>query len=522
MPDAQPAPSPLPTSPIRDDLRPQFLKERLESFHPLCVADIEDIQPLRRLLEDLISWYSLFTYRLFPRPHPVFVAERRELELIRANIMWKCSLPRLLYSDILLQIFAFVQEDAQYSLRNAKSTILRLAQVCRQWRNVAMSQRSLWVHISLSDGITGGHAEDHVARAVRFHLDRSGSMGLVVKIDGKPTGAHHALIAERHRWRVCVIPQNMVWYTSAQVASAPLYSSLERLELCQDGVGIHFSNAPRLRAYVGPIDNMVLPWQQLTSLTVTCGSDPHRLVEVLRLCSSLNYLYLDVAYFDSSIHPGTSALVPLYRLRHVVLRSRLGVHELRTLALFDSPALQILDICISEPGSHYRRSGSASDLANVLVDILSPSRALRTLGLRNIGLDRGKLHRVLASAQSVERLIWCEMEEDAYTLGILNLADVLSPSSHDTDVAHDSDGPTPDRPVLPRLSHLEINVGKTHVDPKLITRSIHLREVRTGEGKDAATRQEAVLEYSTWFTLDAHDNSELGQALRSLKLRKDA
>ncbi|KAL1711699.1 hypothetical protein EV715DRAFT_297787 [Schizophyllum commune] len=204
----------------------------------------------------------------------------------------------------------------------------------------------------------------------------------------------------------------------------------------------------------------------------------------------------------------------------MVLRSMHGefAMQLRTLALIYAPALEILDVCILHSDTRHRRG----DLAGVLVDILSPSHALLTLGLKNIALDRGALHRVLASAQSVERLIWWEMDEDAFKSGILNLADVLSPSTDDTDVARDSDGTALDRPVLPHLSHLEINIGITHVDPKLIARSTHLRKVRTGEGEDAITLREVVFEFPTRYTLDAHNNRELGQALRSLKLRKDA
>ncbi|KAL1713368.1 hypothetical protein EV715DRAFT_164627, partial [Schizophyllum commune] len=90
-----------------------------------------------------------------------------------------------LVPDVLRQIFTFVREDAQYSLRNHNSTVLCLAQTCRQWRTVAISHRSLWAYISLVGTITTGDLEDRVARAVRLHLDRSGTMPLVVEIDGK-------------------------------------------------------------------------------------------------------------------------------------------------------------------------------------------------------------------------------------------------------------------------------------------------------------------------------------------------
>ncbi|KAI4518127.1 hypothetical protein K525DRAFT_209328 [Schizophyllum commune Loenen D] len=523
MPEAETDRSLSPNARSQDNPQPQSLKGRLASFDPHSSDGIMAILPDLRKTEETIDWL----YRRIGdvsadlTMRRVFMDEKRELERLRADVIWKRSPLSRLVPDVLRQIFTFVREDAQYSLRNRKSTVLCVAQTCRQWRTVAISHRSLWAYISLGDI---ADLEGHVARAVRCHFDRSGTTPLVVDISGKSTPAHLAVIAEHHRWRVCIMRGNMLWYTGIQAAPAPSYPLLERLELRVSEVDNHFSNTPRLRVYHGSVDDIALPWQQLASLTVAYGRDPNRVVDVLRMCSSLEYLCLSVAVFKSSILPSTPALPPLHRLRHMVLRSRHGefAMQLRTLALIHAPALEVLDVCIIHSDARHRRSVLASDLAGVLVDILSQSRALRTLGLRNITLDRGALHHVLASAQSVERLIWVGTKEPAYNSGILDLADVLSPShTSDAAAAHDSVGGPSNHTILPRLSHLEIDYGSTLVIPKYIARSIHWREVRAGEGKDAATRQEVALGYSTWYTLDAHDRSELGYALRSLKSRKD-
>ncbi|KAL1758013.1 hypothetical protein FB107DRAFT_272442 [Schizophyllum commune] len=461
-------------------------------------------------------------------PMHALVEERNEPERIYSGAVWKCSPISRLVTDVLCEIFCFVRDEAGYSLSDAHSYVLPLAQTCRQWRSVALTQTSLWALINVSCGYIlrpDFNYEARVASAVRYHLDKSGEAPLTVRINLRSKSpAIRALFAELLRWRECEIDGMAV--LGDEQAVAPQYLSLERLVFCQNQGTAHFERAPRLRSYHGPITEMRLPWAQLTCLTVTGRIDLHarHLIDTLKLCTDLEFLSLHYAHVEGPAPTDTSALTPvLPRLRELRLLSpyeRAAVTELRVLALIDAPALESFEICISVTDT---RCDSSNALPDAKVAILSRCRALRTLSLKNAMLDRRDLHRVLASAPSVERLIWWEIEE----LGASNfaaLADALSSSSLTSDTADDADDyPSTDAIdiILPRLSHLEISGGLTPADPDLVARLILSRAVERDGLGDATTLREVVLEYLTACNLESCALGQLRRALDSLIIREN-
>ncbi|KAI5888069.1 uncharacterized protein SCHCODRAFT_02752362 [Schizophyllum commune H4-8] len=510
-----------------EDSDQQSLKERLVSFDPPLLQDELFIKPHHVRAEGEINEYSA-EIDCGSAPMHALIEERNELESICAASVSMCNSISHLVPDVLGEIFCFVRDEAKYSLSDAHSYVLPLAQTCRQWRSIAFYQPSLWAYINVSyvdKSWLESDYDERVARAVRYHLDKSGEAPLSVHILNITSPACRELFTELCRWRECDI-NGVPTAEAAPQARAPLYPSLERLAFIRTAGTNHFECAPLLRTYLGPITEMRLPWAQLTSLTVTSGTAPHsrHLIDTLVTCKDLEYLSLEYASFDAPTPADTSSPTPvLPRLRALRLLSsyeRIAITELRILALIDAPALDSFEICISSTDS---RCNSPDALPDVVVGILTRFRALRILSLKGTPLDRHGLRRVLASAPSVERLVWWEIEELGHS-NFAALADALSSSSLASNASAGADDhPTTDvvHTILPRLSHLEVSGGLTPADPRQIAGLIRSRAVKGDGPSDAATLRAVVLEYLSACNLEPRTLSELRRELDSFIIREN-
>ncbi|KAL1758014.1 hypothetical protein FB107DRAFT_288883 [Schizophyllum commune] len=520
------------TTSLREHEEPdlQTLRETLLASSPLSSQDILEIQPHILRAEAEINKYSEIDglsrlLHLLATEKDELEGKRDELARIHAGAIWRCAPISRLVPDILTEIFCFVRDANEYSLRDYESAILPLAHTCRLWRHVAFSQPLLWASIKVClirwwQDKDDPAFHDRVARAVKFHLDRSGDALLSICIECDPCSACDALLAVRHRWRECHIRK---LNNERDVRLQPAhYPSLEHLELeLYQGTHASFKDSPLLRSYSGPIVDVHLPWRQLTRLT-TVHELPSvdLLAPVLSECGGLEYLKFDLS--DIAAQRGsTTAMSTTFHfpmLRQLILTCLEWETTIsRVLLCVEAPALESLEICVR------MESDILVGVADALAEFLSHCGALRALTLKNVPLGRRDLHRVLEYVTNVERLVWWDLGKCTSTALLKMLApppppqpipndlgdifeDHVLPFPHlgdDEDSGDDGDGDLPsddsidgfDGSVLPRLSYLEISGGlSTREQLKLIEHAVASRTLRRDDSTDVASLRHVILE----------------------------
>ncbi|KAL1734627.1 hypothetical protein EV714DRAFT_174707, partial [Schizophyllum commune] len=172
----------------------QNLKRTLLAFNPLSAQDLNDIQRYLLHAEAEVNKYSAEIdglsrlLHLLAKERDELEGKKGELERIRAGVVWRCAPISRLVLNILTEIFCFVRDANENLLRDYESAILPLAQTCRLWRRVALSRPLLWTSIRLCNvnccrRRADTHFQDRIARAVQFHLDRSGDALLSIRIE---------------------------------------------------------------------------------------------------------------------------------------------------------------------------------------------------------------------------------------------------------------------------------------------------------------------------------------------------
>ncbi|KAL1663503.1 hypothetical protein GGF50DRAFT_56853 [Schizophyllum commune] len=513
----------LATSPAREvppDL--ESAMEKLLAFDPLSPQDITNIQPYLSRAEAEINKYSAEIdglsrlLHLLTQEKDELENKRGDLERIRAGAIWRCAPISRLVPDILTEIFSFVRDANEYSLRDNESAIIPLAHTCRVWRQVALSQPLLWASIKVCflrfwQDKDDPAFQDRVIRAVRFHLDRSGDALLSICIECDSCLACNALLSVRHRWRECHIRK---FYSGSDARLRPAhYPSLEHLELdLYQGTHASFEDSPRLRSYSGPIVDVHLPWRQLTRLTIVHDiPSVDLLAPVLSECGGLEYLKFNLsdigAQGRSTIAMSTTFHLPM--LRQLVLACwDWKTTVSRVLLCVEAPALESLEICVK------METDILVGVAEALAEFLSRCVALRALTLKNIPLGRRDLQHVLGYVTNVERLVWWDLGKCTSA----DLLKMLSPPPHPQpipdgvydlfeDSATDIDGNSIDGfdgTVLPRLSYLEISGGLSPREQlMLIEHMVVSRALRSDDPNDVAPLRHVVLELLGACALDA-------------------
>ncbi|KAJ6470277.1 hypothetical protein C8R47DRAFT_988869, partial [Mycena vitilis] len=169
-------------------------------------------------------------------------------------------------------------------------------QICRKWRDIALSTPALWRAISFED--LRGNALEQRERAKAW-LGRSGVLPLSIKMDRDPFPRPGALgellgVIASHSTRWEYIKLNLSGRHSFAVGGAlPLLFHLDIYAYEKRSPTIaFFDDMPRLRTVIfSHSDHPPIPWSQLTSLTLI-GRQAHECTIVLSHVSSLRYCEL--------------------------------------------------------------------------------------------------------------------------------------------------------------------------------------------------------------------------------------
>ncbi|KAJ7859535.1 hypothetical protein B0H14DRAFT_2506685 [Mycena olivaceomarginata] len=166
-----------------------------------------------------------------------------------------------------------------------------LAQICREWRDIALATPALWRAISLSDSTI---PFEHQVHLCNLWLSRSQCSPLSLKLDGyaiDPLRAAElvsAFVSHRTRWERLIVYDESQSLPLAMDGPMPLLRTLE-LYTVDRQCEASFLEAPLLCTVVlwdTATEIVALPWAQLTSLTLT-GVFPQYCAPILRQTSNL-------------------------------------------------------------------------------------------------------------------------------------------------------------------------------------------------------------------------------------------
>ncbi|KAL1730465.1 hypothetical protein EV714DRAFT_284134 [Schizophyllum commune] len=362
----------------------------------------------------------------------------------------------------------------------ASFAALALSWVCRRWKAITLSKAEFWtppvIEIVLSayeskyrdpmadpeqdiwDGEAkvkerlGKHARS-VAKAVavlRCYLERSKSTPLpYVKFccpmndEARSTWETsvgdivRVLAPTLSRWKRCFLPPVLANNLAKLTEGAePLL--IERVEI---GYTMHgflhvysdvFAHAPRLRSYEGPIDpGVVLPWAQLTDLTITTFARISDVLVVMRRCPNLVTLSV-CACEDERFMPHLRFDIQLPHLR--VLRAHITKGPVlgRIFSCITAPKLEEIEVIgrgATEPFAHIQDAAGSVNMhwpKDAFADMLhrseqcatssQPECTIRALRLKNLYLPKSHIPALLEQLPHLHELeLWktCYVEKRA-------------------------------------------------------------------------------------------------------------
>ncbi|KAF7335155.1 F-box domain-containing protein [Mycena sanguinolenta] len=229
-----------------------------------------------------------------------FSAERQKLQAVSDSIVYPVL---LLPPEITSLIFLNCLPDASpFPQPSPLSAPLLLAQICRQWRDIAIASPGLWQSIGLIDTRSVGVFETWLARSGNHPLNLS----LNCVDPERAASLIDVCIPHAHRWQDIhlALPVGLLMRLKLQLPM-PLLSKIslslrgpfsrEQLEEGAPDDPILLPNAPILReADIGTYPDLrfELPWAQLTGLTLA-KSDIAECFAILKMCPDL--VTLDVS-----------------------------------------------------------------------------------------------------------------------------------------------------------------------------------------------------------------------------------
>ncbi|KAJ6449758.1 hypothetical protein C8R45DRAFT_123210 [Mycena sanguinolenta] len=228
-----------------------------------------------------------------------FNAERQKLQAVSDSIVYPVlSLPPEITSLIFLHC---LPQASSFSQPSPLSTPLLLAQICRQWRDIAIASPALWQSIGLVDTRSVGVFETWLARSGNHPLNLS----LNCVDHERAASLIDICIPHTHRWQDIhlALPVGLLTRLKLQLPMPLLRKislslrgpfSREQLEGAPDDP-IVLPNAPILREAdisTYPDLRFELPWAQLTGLTLA-KSDIAECFAILKMCPDL--VTLDVS-----------------------------------------------------------------------------------------------------------------------------------------------------------------------------------------------------------------------------------
>ncbi|KAJ7704578.1 hypothetical protein B0H17DRAFT_1126886 [Mycena rosella] len=303
-------------------------------------------------------------------------------------------------NEIVSEIFVhFLPVYPQRSPLIAPRSPALLAQICRKWRDIALSTPALWRAVRLS--LNKNRRLEQQLRLLESYLKRSGSCRLSIELSGDayfPTRElpfRQTLARHRARW------EHLKLHTFAHSLSS-IEGPLPLLRCFQIGAHSHvddsstsvFLMAPLLsRVHMNSYHHSlvsVLPWSQLTVLTVKWIAG-HQFMDVL--CCAGNLLFCKFRFYDLGIEEQPRKDVVLPSLETLILSEALRPSpQLRGLELLTLPALCRLQV---------EEAFLQPDPISMLVALVSRSQCnVQELYITNSGLPRDLYQTALPSVAS--------------------------------------------------------------------------------------------------------------------------
>ncbi|KAL1701300.1 hypothetical protein EV121DRAFT_294397 [Schizophyllum commune] len=197
--------------------------------------------------------------------------------------------------EILNEIFSFIM-DVEYSLYDMRSIPSSLSQVCSRWRKCINSNAAYWASIAiraptlplLDDDPYVGECTSKLKAAI-LHLEKSVPAPLTLRI-GRDADKENVvlLISQTYRWKDCFVHNEEALDWLSDPDNQRGLRNLESLKITTNGQRkLVLSDIATLRRYTGPKMGVVLPWQQLTSLTLTNYVNASQILTCLQQCTSL-------------------------------------------------------------------------------------------------------------------------------------------------------------------------------------------------------------------------------------------
>jgi hypothetical protein len=213
-----------------------------------------------------------------------------------------------------------------------------LAQICREWRNIALATPVLWRTISLSHR----HKVHLYLKLCDLWLSRLRCYPFFLSLDelafssSQAIDALSALVPHRARWQDLCLHSLSPSRLNTIHGLMPLLRTLD-LSLAKTAdpfaPQVSIREVPLLRSHSA--ERLILPWAQLTSLTLRCFY-PRESVSVLQ--NTLNLVHCELGLVDNHDDEEIPD-IPLPALRSLMLRGRSIPGHLETLIV---PALRNL------------------------------------------------------------------------------------------------------------------------------------------------------------------------------------
>ncbi|KAJ7086298.1 hypothetical protein C8R43DRAFT_311883 [Mycena crocata] len=178
-----------------------------------------------------------------------------------------------------------------------------LTHICRGWREIALTTPSLWRAIQYSRDLYDAHG----VHMLQSWLVRSRSCPISIKIGEVPYGVQEdllkLLLSHCSRWEyldLCINFRNLLH--TIVLGATPLLRKLDLRTFRPSSSPLSLMNAPLLRTVSmndNATDNIILPWANLTSLTLRAVY-PHECTPILLLTCSLVHCELRLFLDDST------------------------------------------------------------------------------------------------------------------------------------------------------------------------------------------------------------------------------
>ncbi|KAJ6466410.1 hypothetical protein C8R45DRAFT_488494 [Mycena sanguinolenta] len=260
-----------------------FVRSILEQARQYSKAEME-----RRIEESEVKLKSLET-QLELRDH-----ERAVVAVMKYHLSPIYGIP----AELLAEIFEHAIDEETHIV-----VLFRVSQVCSDWRQVAHNTPRLWTgHIFVSLDNRGHKREQPYADGFMEWLARSAALTIPITLTLDSTDIYHDLLGEvlktSSRWRSLQLdfPDHGLLLIR-RIAQHGL-ESLEELDLGDTefleplgGVVPSFTTAPRLRklgmSIYSSLPPVLVPWRDLTDLTLHTCSSPDLALDALVPCANL-------------------------------------------------------------------------------------------------------------------------------------------------------------------------------------------------------------------------------------------